>query len=75
MKPPTTFTKNGSHIVTIMSAKDGASLTQDKKEFCAFSIARNSPKHKDAIESIIAHGLARDAAEADELIRETEGRP
>jgi hypothetical protein len=70
MKPPTTFMKNGHVFAIILNGKEGHNLPQEVKEFCALTIARNSEKHKDAAESIIAHGLARDAAEADELLRE-----
>lgn len=38
----------------------------------ALEIARRHRKHSEAVKEIIAIGLARDAGEADELIREGE---
>jgi hypothetical protein len=68
MNPPTTFTRRGSHVVTILTAKDGEAMSQENKEYCALTLAHRSAKHSDAINSIIAHGLARNPAEADALI-------
>ncbi len=65
---PTTFTRHRMHVVTILSPAHGSTLPGHIKEFCALSLARNSRTHAEAVERIIAHGLARDAAEADELI-------
>lgn len=68
MKPPNTFTKNGDFLARIETAKDGACLPPTTKETIAFILARKHKKHRGAIESIIEHGLADNAADADALI-------
>ncbi len=70
LHPPTIFKKRGQHIVTIEKA--GQALTQDQRAFCAATLAHNSNTHAEALEAIYHHGLADNAADADQLIQDGE---
>lgn len=69
--PPTTFKQNGQTI-TVSSAEQGRTLTEKQKQVCSLSLAKRHRTHHNAIQAIIAHGFANDAAEADELIYQAE---
>ncbi len=72
MGGPTTFKRHGRHFVTIMDAKHGRTLTEAQTQYCALTLAMHYGKHSEAVASIVAHGLAVDAAEADDLIYQAE---
>lgn len=72
LSPPTTFTHRGKVIATVLSKAQGSELPPDLRAHCAFLLAVRLAKHSDAIKAIIAHGLAKDMAEADGLIAEGE---
>ncbi len=74
IKPPTTFTQRGRLIATVMDKKSGRQLPLDLREHIALILAMRHQTHREAVESILAHGLAMDAAEADALIRSAEDR-
>lgn len=73
MNPPTTFhRRNPEQVLRVLSQQHGRGLPRSTQGWCAVALARNSVKHAAAMQSIIAHGFAKDEADADELIREYE---
>ncbi len=67
--PPTTFTRNGQHVVTILDQRHGRGLDPEVKEYCLRAVASRR-KYRDAVEMAVAHGLVEDQADYEEIIEE-----
>ncbi len=65
--PPTTFTRRGHHVVTILSRKQGRNLDPDVRDYCLRAIASRY-KYRDAVEMAVDHGLVADRDDYEETI-------
>lgn len=70
MGPPTTIRCSRGGCFTILNKQQGRCLSAEQRRIAAEAFALHYPLWRLTVDAIVAHGLAEDVAEADELLAE-----